>query len=88
MDVSELMQTVSEEGLDTPVLYGKGALRQDAVVLERTDAGWSVYLVNERGGVVGSTLKTFTSESDALEHVLRKLRHVAKAHRSMAALSD
>lgn len=88
MDVSELMGIVREEGLDTPVLYGDGRLHDDAVVLEREGDAWKVYLVDERHAVIQSTLRTYESESDALDRVLLKLRQVAKARRSRAALSD
>ena len=86
MDTSELMQVVRAEGLDTPALYGVGRRHDDAVVLERDHDTWTVYLVNERNGVIESTLRTFDSESDALEHVLLKLRQVAKARRTRDAL--
>ena len=88
MDTSELMQVVRAEGLDTPVLYGVGRLHDDAVVLERDRDAWKVYLVNERNVVIESTLRMFDSEPDALERVLLKLRQIAKARRSRAALSD
>jgi hypothetical protein len=88
MDASELMRIVRVEGLDTPVLYGVGRLHNDAVVLDRDGDTWTVYLVDERDAVIESTLRTFDSESAALERVLLKLRQVAKARRSRAALSD
>lgn len=88
MDAAQLMQIVRSEGLDTPVLYGAGRLHDDAVVLERDGDAWKVYLVDERDAVIPSTVRTFDSESEALERVLLKLRQVAKARRSRAALSD
>lgn len=88
MDAGELMRIVDAEGLDKPVLYGVGGLHNDAVVLEREGDAWKVYLVDERHAVIESTLRTFDDESDALERVLLKLRQVAKARRSLAALSD
>ena len=88
MDASELMRIVRVEGLDTPVLYGVGRLHNDAVVLDRDGDTWTVYLVDERDAVIESTLRTFDNESDAFERVLLKLRQVAKARRSRAALSD
>lgn len=87
MNVDELMQIVQAEQLDTPVLYGVGRLHLDAVVLEGDGATWSVYLVDERTQPFESTRRMFDSESAALEHVLRKLRQVEKARRSMAAMS-
>lgn len=88
MNADELMQIVRAEHLDTPVLYGVGPLHLDAVVLESDGATWTVYLVDERMQPFESTVRTFDSESAALEHVLRKLRQVEKARRSMAALSE
>jgi len=86
MDISELMRIVRDEGLDRPVLSGVGRLVNDAVVLDRDGDTWTVYLVDERHAVIESTLRTFDSESAALERVLLKLRQVAKARRSRAAL--
>lgn len=88
MDTAQLMEIVRDEGLDTPVIDGVGRLHDDAVVLERDGDAWKVYLVDERHAVIESTLRTYTNESDALERVLLKLRQVAKARRSSAALSD
>ena len=88
MDAAELMRIVGADGLDTPVLYGVGRLHDDAVVLDRDGDAYVVYLVDERHAVIESTLRTFDNESDALERVLLKLRQVAKARRSRAALSD
>jgi len=85
MDTSELMRIVREEDLETPILYGAGGYRAEAVALERDDAEWKVFVANERGGVMGSTLKTFDNESDALEHVLDKVRQGTKYHRAMDA---
>lgn len=86
MDIDELTRIIAEEQLDAPVIYGAGNRRDDAVVLDRDGDRWLVYLVDERASAIESTLRTFRSESDALEHVLRKLRHVAEARRSRAAL--
>ncbi len=87
MDINELRRIVEEEKLDSPVIYGEGRLHDDAVVLDRDGDQWAVYLVNERASMIESTLKKFDSESDAVEHVLKKLRQVAKARRSLAAIS-
>jgi len=86
MDVDELMAIVREERLDQPVLEGVGALRNEAVVLVREGDGWSVFLANERGGRVASTVREFENRSDALEHVLEKLRQTARAREAMARL--
>ncbi len=86
MNTARLMQIVREEGLDTPVIDGVGRLHRDAVVLERNGDAWQVYLVDERHAVIQSTLRTYADESDALDRVLLKLRQVAKARRSEAAL--
>lgn len=88
MNVDELMRAVRAEHLDTPVLYGTGRLHLDAVVLERDGATWKVYLTDERTQPFESTVRDFVSESEALEHVLRKLRQVAKARRSVASASE
>lgn len=86
MDAGELAQIVREEALDAPVIDGAGRLHQDAVVLDRDGARWRVYLVDERHQVIEPTLRFFDSESDALEHVLRKLRQVKDAQRAMEAM--
>ncbi len=88
MNTAQLAAIVQDEGLDTPVIDGVGRLHDDAVVMERDGDGWKVYLVDERHAVIESTLRTYSNESDALERVLLKLRQVAKARRSRAALSD
>lgn len=88
MDTNELMSIVHAEDLEVPVLYGVGPLQSEAVVLERDDAEWQVYVANERGGAIESTRRTFDNESDALEHVLRKVRQGTKYHRSLKARSD
>ena len=86
MDVAELMRIVESEKLETPILYGDAPLRNDAVVLERADSGWKVYLADERGGFHASTVKLFDSESVALDHVLLKARQSLKAKRSLESL--
>ena len=83
MDVTELLTIVREEGLEVPVLYGQGRLRNDAVVLERDGDQWQVYIANERGGRIDSTFRTFDNESDALDYVLLKLRQGEAARRAM-----
>lgn len=88
MDRAELARIVRDEGLDSPVLDGVGRLHDDAVVLDRDGDGWKVYLVDERHAVIESTLRRYDDESDALERVLLKLRQVAKARRSRAAIAD
>lgn len=85
MDTDELMRIVRDERLDAPVLFGAGRLHDDAVVLEQTGGAWQVYLVDERHSAIASTVRVFESESEALEHVLRKLRQVAQARRAIAA---
>lgn len=86
MNVDELLAIVHEERLDQPVLEGVGVVRNDAVVLEREGDGWTVFLANERGGRIVSTVREFESRSDALEHVLEKLRQTARAREAMARL--
>lgn len=88
MNVDELMHIVQADHLDAPVLYGVRRHRPDAVVLERDGAAWKVYLTSERAWPVESTVRTYANESEALEHVLRKLRQVEKARRSLAACPD
>lgn len=86
MDTAELANVVHAEQLDTPVLYGVGHRHNDAVVLEREGAEWKVFIADERGGMWESTLRTFDSEADAIEHVLLKLRGLKKSRRAMDAL--
>lgn len=86
MDVDELMTVVRDEGLDQPVLEGQGVLRNEAVVLEREGDGWVVFLANERGGRISSTVRQFEDRSDALEYVLEKLRQTQRARAAMARL--
>lgn len=86
MDVSQLMRIVSEEELDTPILYGVGGFRLDAVVLERDRATLKVYLVDERNQVFESTTRTFDNEPQALEYVILKLRQVKEARSSMGEI--
>ncbi|MEY2849449.1 MAG: hypothetical protein RI885_2116 [Actinomycetota bacterium] len=86
MNVDELMEIVGAEHLGSPVLYG--ARRPDAVVLERDDATLKVYLTSERAWPVESTVRSFVSESEALEYVLLKLRQVERARRSLAMYPD
>lgn len=86
MDTNELMQHVADERLDTPILDGVGSLHEDAVVMTHDAGVWTVYLVDERDAIVRSTLKTFDSKSDALEHVLTKLRQVAAARAALARM--
>lgn len=88
MDINELMRAVQVEGLDTPVLYGHGAFHDNAVVIEGAGTGFRVYLVNERAGIIESTLRIFDNEPEALDHVLLKLRQVAKSRRTMALLRE
>lgn len=87
MDVSELMAIVAAEDLDMPVIEGAGRLHLDAVVMQREGSSWKVFLVDERHQPIAPTVRSFDDESDALEHVLRKLRQVQKSRRSMAALN-
>ena len=55
---------------------------------DRDGDGWTVYVVDERDAVIESTLRTFDSESEAVERVLLKLRQIAEARRSLAAAAD
>ena len=86
MDVDELMTIVRDEGLDQPVLEGHGVLRNEAVVLEREGNRWVVFLANERGGCISSTVRQFEARSSALEYVLEKLRQTQRARAAMARL--
>lgn len=88
MEIGELMQAVHAEGLDAPVVYGDRPLRNDAVVLEKLKGAWKVYIAHERGGPIESTMRIFDNESDAISHVLLKLRQRAEARRLMSALPD
>ena len=88
MDTSELLRIARAEGLGTPVLQGVGRRHDDAVVLDRDGDEWTVYVVDERDAVIESTLRTFDSESEAVERVLLKLRQIAEARRSLAAAAD
>lgn len=87
MDTSELMQTVRDEGLDAPVLYGEGRLHDDSVVLERDGDMWKVFLIDERHAVIESTLRTYDNEPEALERVLLKLRQVKRARAAEARMN-
>jgi len=78
MNITELMKIVHAEKLDAPILYGEGSPVPDAVVLKQNDKGLQVYVSDERAAAIGSTLKTFDNESEALEHVLLKLRQTKK----------
>lgn len=82
MDTNELMKIVQEEGLEMPVLYGSGAFGPEAVVLERDGSEWKVFVASERGGAMGSTQRAFDDESDALDHVLDKVRQGTECHRA------
>lgn len=88
MDVDELMAVVRAEGLDSPVLYGNGRLRNDAVVLDHDGDSWRVYLIGERNRMWERTLRSFDSESAALEYVFVQLRQIAKAAESLDAFSE
>lgn len=86
MTVEELLRIVHEEGLDAPALDGVRPARADAVVLETHENTWRVFLVDERSNIHDSMLSEFDHESEALEHVLLKLRQVQRARRAMAAV--
>ena len=88
MDTNELMSIVHAEDLEVPVIYGAGVLHAEVVVLERDVDQWTVFVANERGGAIESTRRTFDNESDALEHVLRKVRQGTKYHRALQASPD
>lgn len=87
MDVNEVLQIVHQEGLYAPVLYGKGCLRNDAVVLEGDGELWRVYLVDDRHTIIESTYRTYGNESDALDRVVLKLRQVKEARLAMQRLA-
>ncbi|VXB41790.1 conserved hypothetical protein [Microbacterium sp. 8M] len=87
MDIDELKRIVREEDLEVPVLYGVGERQSEGVVLERDDTGWKVYVSDERGGVLGKTLRTFDNEPEALEYVLQKARQGTRYHRALRARS-
>ncbi|MGP6170986.1 hypothetical protein ACTU6U_00765 [Microbacterium sp. A196] len=88
MDVDELMHVVRTEHLDTPVLYGVGDLYMDAVVLERGGGVWRTHLTDDQSAIITHTMRTFNDETAALWAVLRKLRQIAEARRTGAALPD
>lgn len=85
MTIDELTQIIEAEGLGAPSLYGNDS-REDTVVLERDNQAWSVYLTDERGSAMAKTRRTFTTESEALEYVLTKLRQVQKVNWSLKEL--
>lgn len=83
MDEAELMRIVVEEELDAPVMSGAGRRVADAVVLKRDGGAWKVYVSDERASPHATTIRMFDDESDALEHVLHKLRQKKKYDHSM-----
>lgn len=86
MNRAELKQIAADEGLGPVAFLDEERVRADAVVLEPTAEGWSVYITTERAGAVASTVREFGSEADALDHVLVKLRQGARARQSMSDL--
>lgn len=81
MDRIELARIIEAEALSNPALTTDERHRADAVVLEEGDGQWTVYLNSERGWPIGSTVRTFDNESEALDRVLLKLRQVKTVER-------
>jgi hypothetical protein len=86
VDRDELRRVIVSEALPDVVFADESPVRADAVVLKRRESAWAVYLTTERAGVIGSTLREFSSEPDALAYALVKLRQSARAARSTEAL--
>ncbi|MGJ6980676.1 hypothetical protein ACSDQ9_09140 [Aestuariimicrobium soli] len=92
MTIDEFLAIVRAEQLDLPVLPG-GTRRPDAVALEVDEANgqpprWRVSILSERAWPLDSTVRTFTSESDALEHALLKLRQSKTLRERIASRSE
>lgn len=79
------MRIIELEGLMTPSLYGEGS-RKDTVVLERDNQEWLVYVTDQYESTVAKTQRAFTTESEALEYVVMKLREKQKANWSLREL--
>lgn len=88
MDERKLERIIRAEALEAPILCGARRAGADSVVLERDGDTWTVYLSDERGAAYETTVRAFDSESDALEHVLVKLRQGEVARQALLRLTE
>ncbi len=86
MDRAELKRIATQDGLVGALFLDEGPLREHSVVFHPREADWAVYLTDERASVLGTTLRVFADEPDALEYMLHKLRQGAQAELAMERL--
>lgn len=84
MNRTELKTSIKEECLIDAVFLDEQSIKEDAVVLERRERDWAVYLTIDRAMVVQTTFRTFETEEEALDHMLVKLRQTAHTRRRFA----
>lgn len=83
----EAMKAIIEREEPSDALFLDECSRHDdAVVFEPRKKDWAVYLTSERAWPIDSTYRIFATESEALPHMLKKLRQSAAARRGMDAL--
>ncbi|MCW4457018.1 hypothetical protein [Microbacterium sp. MPKO10] len=84
MNRTQLKTIIVEEGFIDAVFLDEQPIREDSVVLERRESDWTVYLTIDRGMIVDTTFRTFTTEEQALNYMLVKLRQTAQTRRLFA----
>lgn len=84
MNRAQLKAVITEEGLIDALFLDEQPLREDSVVLERRESDWAVYLTIDRGMIVDTTFRTFTTEEQALNYMLVKLRQTAQTRHLFA----
>ncbi|MBD8537424.1 hypothetical protein [Frigoribacterium sp. CFBP 8751] len=74
--IESVRVVMAAEGLDdlAHVLVGDHANRTDCLVVTRRDDAWVTFSTDERAAVVDESMRTYPSESEALEDFLVLLR--------------
>lgn len=83
MDRSTLRATVRAERTDPIIFLDEEQIRENAVALQPEADGWNVFLTSERGAAFPSTVRTFTTESDALDYMLEQSRELTRDRREL-----
>lgn len=84
MNRTQLKTIIAEEGFIDAVFLDEQSLREDSVVLKRRESDWAAYLTIDRGLIVDTTFRAFTTEEQALDDMLVKLRQLAQTRHLFA----
>lgn len=74
MTREEAMEIIKKENLRRYNWFNEHLLRESEVVISTDGDGWVVYVTDEKASIVSGSIKRFSTESDALENFIKRLR--------------